>query len=104
PSVSTIAIDAGSSVTFALDLSAAQGSNVYLTALSLTVPVNGLILGPGSYLPLAPDSMTSIGLSLLGTSILQDFAGTLDADGHASFTLNWPAGKGGSLAGSTLHV
>ena len=48
--------------------------------------------------------MTTTGLSLLGTSILDGFVGTLDAEGDATFTLNWPAHKGANLAGSTLHV
>ncbi len=101
---SQISIGAGTSVNLTLDLSASQAGNTYLAALSLAAPGEGLILGRGVYLPLQVDSMTSIGLSLLGTNIVQGFVGVLDGQGHASMTLNWPAHKGGGLSGQTLHV
>ena len=100
----SVAIGSGSTVTFTLDLGSQQAGQLYLAALSLASPENGLVLGPGTYMPILPDGFTMIGLSLLGTPILEGFQGTLDAQGHAEFALHWPAGKGGSLAGRTLHV
>lgn len=100
----SFSISAGATVQFSLDLSDAQAGKTYLAVLSLTDPGAGLILGPGVYLPLQPDSMTNIGLSLLGTPIFQGFAGVLDGEGQASFALNWPAGAGGGLVGKTLRV
>lgn len=103
-SATSLSIAAGESVTFTLDLPADQSGRGYLAALSLTEPGTGMILGAGSYLPLSPDGMTTTGLSLLGSSVLEGFVGTLDAQGHAVLTLHWPAGKGANLAGSMLHV
>lgn len=100
----SLSIGAGDSVTFTLDLPPDQAGHGYLAALSLSLPGAGLVLGPGSYLPLLPDGMTTLGLSLLGTPILDGFVGTLDAQGNATLTLNWPAHKGANLTGSMLHV
>ncbi len=103
-SATSLSIAAGDVVDFTLDLPPDQAGRPYLAALSLTDPGAGLILGPGSYLPLMPDSMTAIGLSLLGSSVLPGFLGTLDAQGDASLSLDWPDHKGASLAGQTLHI
>jgi hypothetical protein len=103
-SASEISIGAGPTISFMLDLGLPHAGELYLAALSSTMPGEGLILGPGTYLPIEPDGMTSIGLSLLGTSVLENFTGTLDAQGQAVFKLHWPAGKGAGLLGKTLYA
>ncbi len=103
-SADTLSVSTGAAIAFTLDLPDERAGHAYLAALSLSDPGAGLILGPGSYLPLQPDGMTNIGLSLLGSPILQGFAGLLDSSGDAAFTLAWPAGAGGDLGGRTLHV
>lgn len=99
-----ISVGAGASVGLTIDLPADLAGHGYAAALSLQEPGEGIILAKGSYLPLLPDALTSIGLSLLGSPLLQDFAGTLDEQGDATLVLNWPAGLGSPLAGSTLHI
>jgi hypothetical protein len=103
-SAAALSIAAGGSISFTLEMPPDQAGRSYIAALSLSAPDDGLVLGTGSYLPLKPDGMTTTGLSLLGTPVLENFVGTLDAQGDASFTLHWPAHKAPSLAGQTLHV
>ena len=45
-----------------------------------------------------------MGLALLGTPVLQDFQGQLDASGKASFALHLNPGQASSLAGKSLTV
>jgi len=99
-----LSISAGDTVNFRVDLPPDLAGSSYIALLSLSDPGEGLVLAPGSWLPLFPDGMTWMGMSLLGTPILPNFTGTLDAQGDTVFSLAWPAGKGAGLAGQTLRV
>jgi len=102
--VSEIPIAAGASIELQLDLGAPSAGLAYVAGLSLSGSSPGLILAPGSYVPLQVDGMTMIGLALVGSPILEGFTGTLDADGRAELILNWPAAAGAGLAGQCLTI
>ncbi len=99
-----VSVTAGGQVGFALDLGADVSGGLYLAALTLSGAEPGIVVGPGAFLPLNPDALTSLGLSLVNTSTLQGFLGVLDSNGDASFTLDWPAGFGTVLVGEELTV
>ncbi len=102
--VESLSIAAGGDADFTLDLSPAQAGKTYLAALGISGSDPGTIAGKGSYVPLNLDAVTFAGLALLGSPLLEDFTGSLDADGRATFSLHLPGGFPAPLAGSTLTV
>lgn len=103
-SAGALAVSGGPTITFDIDFPPERGGHSYLGLLSFTPPGDGIVLGPGSHLPLYPDALTQVGLSLLGTPILGGFLSTLDVDGNGTMQLNWPAYAGTGLIGGTLYV
>jgi len=101
---SAISVASGAAIALQLDLGVPSADLTYLAGLSVSGSKPGVILGPGSYVPLNPDTFAGFGLSLLGSNFLKDFLGTLDAQGRATLVLNWPAGFGASLEGKTLTI
>lgn len=99
-----LSLSAGGSIDLTLDLPPERAGHAYLVGLSLSDPGQGIVLGPGSWIRLQPDIMTTYGLLLLGTPMLEGFTGVLDEHGDATLTLNWPAFAGQELAGQTLHL
>jgi len=102
--VDAISVSAGTPVGLALDFGVPGAHRDYLVALSLSGSAPGLIVAPGSFLPLNPDAATLAGFALIHTTVLDGFSGILDADGRASATLNWPAGAGTALVGQQLTL
>lgn len=100
----TVSVAAGGSVGFALRMAPEEAGKTYLAALSVSGTSPGLILGPGSYLPLNPDGVTQAGLALLGSPLLVGFLGSLDGTASASFSLHLPPGFPQALVGATLSV
>jgi len=100
----SLSMSAGGSVHFALHLGREQASQSYVGVIGTSGSKPGQILGHGSFLPVKLDQVSVLGWSLKNTPLMPGFAGTLDAEGSASFALLLPPGVASSLAGTTLTV
>jgi len=102
-STDSVSVSQGGTVQLTVRLPA-QAGHVYAGLLSVSGTGQGVVLGPGSWLPLVPDAITEAGLGALGTPLLPGFAGVLNEGGQATFGLVWPPGLGPSLIGSQLTI
>jgi|GEM_PF-1070616 len=102
-STDSVSVSQGGTVQLTVRLPA-QAGHVYAGLLSVSGTGQGVVLGPGSWLPLVPDAITEAGLGALGTPLLPGFAGMLNEGGQATFGLVWPPGLGPSLIGNQLTI
>ncbi len=102
-SADSVSVSQGGTVQLTVRLPA-QAGHVYAGLLSVSGTGQGVVLGPGSWLPLVPDAITEAGLGALGTPLLPGFAGVLNEGGQATFGLVWPPGLGPSLIGNQLTI
>jgi len=100
----SISLSAGSSVHFSYDGGLLGADKEYVAVLGVSGTQPGSIPQKGLWVPLNADGVTFMGVALLGSPLLQDFQGHLDAAGEAAFALNLPPGKAANLAGKTLSV
>ena len=104
PSLSSISLSQGGDISLQLGLGPKHAGKDYLIVLGVSGSDPGVVAGPGSYVRLNVDSITWAGLSLLRSAVLEDFIGTLDAQGSANAVIHWPPGLGKPLAGQTLTL
>jgi aminopeptidase N len=92
----------GGTSNFLLDAGSSRSKRPYLTLLgsSGTQPGFNVL---GNHVPLNFDSLTSLGLSALNTSVFVRFAGILDKLGRGSMELVIPPQLGLPLKGRTLY-
>ena len=86
-------------IELSLDASAAQAGRKYLLLGTISGTSPGFMLPGGQVMPINWDAFTNLMLSLLGTSVLQNGMGTLDAMGCATAIFDSPGGLDPTLIG-----
>lgn len=103
-SAPSLSVAAGGLVNFWLRIGPGVAGDGYYIVVGGSGTGQGIILGPGSWLPLQPDLLTEMGMSLLIAQGLMGPQGLLDEDGAAQFLIQWPPGFAPSLVGLELTV
>jgi hypothetical protein len=93
---------AGGAVSFVLRPGAAFAGRSYVLGLSASGSVPGIQVSPTLVVPLNPDPILFLSLSLANSPNLPGSAGTLDPSGRATAQLVAPPGVATSLQGSAL--
>ncbi len=101
---SEVPVSTGGDVTFTLRMAPEDHGKAFVAGLGVSSSKPGIVLGPGSFVPLNPDAVTFAGLALLTSPLLEGFLGRLDQSASASFTLHLPPGFPAPLIGQTLTV
>ncbi|TPW03176.1 MAG: hypothetical protein FD129_3090 [bacterium] len=99
-----VSVSAGGDVTFKLRMAPEDQGKEYVAGLGMSGSTPGIVLGPGSFVPLNPDAVTFAGLALLPSPLLDGFQGRLDRNASASPVLHLPPGSSATLIGQTLIV
>jgi len=96
----------GGNVPLSLDVGPEHAGKAYLAALGRSGTLPGITQGNPTplHVPLNPDLLTHVGLAGLGSPILQDFSGVLDAHGHADLVFHLPPATSLLAPGDTLVI
>jgi hypothetical protein len=88
--------EGGGSSKFLLDAGTANANRTYLIVGGTSGTSPGTVLPGGMRLPVTWDWFSDLEMTLLGTTIFDNFLGALDADGKAEAKLNVPSLPGGT--------